>query len=85
MEKNAQAYCDNIIEEAYAANEHVAKLREKVIEHHNQGADKSFLKAPLKVYEKAIPTVDIELLKKTFAVDVETCKSTSERVDEARD
>ena len=85
QEQNAQTYCDEIVEEAIAANEQMMKLRNKVFDHYNQGPDKSFLKAPIKVYEKALPCVDVELLKKTFAVDIETCKSIGERVNEGRD
>ena len=61
------------------------QLRNKVIDHYNQGPDKSFLKAPLKVYEKALPTINMELLKKTFAMDIETCKSIGERVNQSRE
>ena len=60
-------------------------MREKVFDHINQGPAKSFLKAPLKIYEKAMPTIDIVLLKKTFKLDVETCKTISERVNEGRE
>ena len=78
---NAEAFCNEIESEANFINERVLKLREKVSNHHSQGPGKSFLKAPLRVYETAIPTMDVEALQKTFTADVETCKSLAERMD----
>ena len=62
-----------------------SQLREKVFGHINQGPAKSYLKAPVKVYDKAMPQIDIALLNKTFKLDVETCKTISERVNEGRE
>lgn len=49
------------------------------------GPGKSFLKAPLPVYEKAIPSIDLAALRRTFAADVEICQSIADRMDHGRD
>ena len=43
------------------------------------------MKAPVRVYEKAIPLIDLEALKTTFAQDIDTCKSIADRIDVGRD
>jgi len=83
--EQAEAFFEDLKKEATEVNEHVNKLRERVVNHHAQGPGRSFLKAPLRVYEKALPTLDLDALEKVFAVDIETCKSIAERVDEGRD
>ena len=82
---NAEAFFEELQKEAHEANDCVKKFREKLVNHHGQGPGKSFLKAPLRVYEAAVPTIDLEVLKKTFAIDIETCKSILERVEVGRD
>ena len=47
QKKNANKFCDGLIKEADEANNLIIKLKEKIIEHHSQGPDKSFLKAPI--------------------------------------
>ena len=52
---NAEAFFNELQAEARDVNECVKKFRAKLLNHHKQGPSKSLLKAPLRVYEAALP------------------------------
>ena len=80
----AESFFEELEKEAKEVKECVENFRNKIIDHQKQGPGKSFLKAPLRVYEAAIPTLDLEALQRAFKIDIETCKSISARVDTGR-
>ena len=82
---NAETFFKELQAEAKDVNECIEKFRNKILNHLKQGPSKSLLKAPLQVYEAALPSLDLEALERTFAMDIETCKSIAQRVDYGRD
>ena len=82
---NAEAFFEELRKEAKEVNEYVKNFRDKIIKHHSQGPSKSYLKAPLRVYEASLPPLDLEALERTFEIDVDTCKSIAKRVETGRE
>lgn len=64
--------------EAENVKEQLDALRDKIEFNHNTSPDKSFLKAKLNVYEKFLPTLDLEGLKKQLDTDETICKTAIE-------
>ena len=82
---SAKAFFEDLQKEAREVNECVKNFREKITNHHNQGPSKSLLKAPLRIYEAALPSIDLEALDRTFAIDIDTCNTLASRLDSGRD
>ena len=61
----------------------VAGLRKKIQDTHAAGADKSYLKSSLASYEKCVPAINVDGIKKQLDLDVEAVEGIEERAKES--
>ena len=62
-------FSKEVLSEAAEIKEKLEALREKIRSSHNPAPDKSFLKGKLSAYEKFLPEINVDGLKKQLEQD----------------
>ena len=81
--EESKQYCDELLAETIVVEKQVAALRKKIQETHAAGADKSYLKSSLASYEKCVPAINVDGMKKQLDSDIKVVEGIEERAKES--
>ena len=81
QKKRARDTVDQLMAEVVEAAEKVDAIREKIAKGHLSSDGDCFFKSNQSQYEKCVPKINVEDLKKLLERDVEECQEVPDRVE----
>lgn len=78
--EKAQIFAKELQVEVEGVAVQIDAIREKIRKNHVSGSGDCILKANITQYEKCVPQINVEQLKKLLEVDIEVCKEIPKRI-----